>query len=181
MGCLVDRYARDATRRTANGDVPKCFLRGRDKPPHSQPRLTTALLTYMTVTEYDAQCQATSDLRTLIETLGVFSNRELQISKLDQLWIYFTAFLKEQVVSERVDKRAILRILRAGAVKRLVRLLVDFQSLNRYCWRSLFTVRGLIDHGWDNADSTLGFDVVPCYGCAGLALSRHEKVFPSCN
>lgn len=99
----------------------------------------------MKVTEYDAQLQATSDLRALVQTSDVLSKRELQVIKLDQLWIFFTGFLKEQCVSDTLDKRAIVRVLRAGAVKRLVRLLVDFESLNKSCWRTLFTVRGFVE------------------------------------
>ena len=101
----------------------------------------------MTVAEYDAQRQATLDLRVLVRTYDAFGKRELQTMELDQLWIYFTGFLKEQTISDTIDKRTILKVIRAGAVRRLIRLVVDFQSLNQFCSQTAFEVRVLLRMG----------------------------------
>ena len=101
----------------------------------------------MTVTEYDAQRQAALDLRVLLQTLDIFGKRELQTMKLDQLWIYFIGFLKEQSLSDTIDQRTMLRVIRAGVVRRLIRLLVDFQSLNQCCSETSFEVRVLLRMG----------------------------------
>ena len=128
------------------GDVFYEDLR-RTEPLCLRISTTTITSACMTVTEYDAQRQAALDLRVLLQTLDIFGKRELQTMKLDQLWIYFIGFLKEQSLSDTIDQRTMLRVIRAGVVRRLIRLLVDFQSLNQCCSETSFEVRVLLRMG----------------------------------
>lgn len=97
----------------------------------------------MQVTEADPSKLSISELRRILKTSGLVAKKEVpQMGFLD-LWGFV-----HQVVRGRVQARPpptsnpseVSELLRAGLLGLLIRLLVDFSSLNSKCKRRLFPV-----------------------------------------
>lgn len=84
----------------------------------------------MTVTEQQAQSRAASDLHILLVAAAVTDEVTVRTWNAEKLWEELLDFLWDMKLENNMDESPFIALLKAGAIDRLARLIIDFAPLS---------------------------------------------------
>lgn len=84
----------------------------------------------MTVTEQQAQSRAASDLHILLVAAAVTDEVTVKTWDAEKLWEELLDFLWDMKLENDMDGSPFIALLKAGAINRLARLIIDFAPLS---------------------------------------------------